>query len=189
MSDNQVILFSVPSADLGIFFDWLHGYCPGWRFLNSPFTNSEDDIIQLTQSGKYNFIHKIAIVFTSTDSAVLSKLRWDGNPLIFQESPFDKIEDDNMKRPANRNELIGLLSTTSGYAGRHPEDAEEILNLLADCGMMVVPCYNGDGKWAGTSKQLRAAELAYDNASEKHGLLETLMATYNAFVRSSPYNK
>ena len=37
----------------------------------------------------------------------------------------------------NRDELIGLLSTTSGYAGKHPSEANEILNLLAAHGLTV----------------------------------------------------
>ena len=38
----------------------------------------------------------------------------------------------------NRDVLIGLLSTTSGYSDRHPIDAEEILDVLAFGGLAVV---------------------------------------------------
>lgn len=40
--------------------------------------------------------------------------------------------------PENRDQLIGLLSTTSGYSDRHPTDAEEILTLIKEHGMAVV---------------------------------------------------
>ena len=38
----------------------------------------------------------------------------------------------------NRDQLIGLLSTTSGYADKHPLEAEEILQVLEAAGLMVV---------------------------------------------------
>ena len=42
----------------------------------------------------------------------------------------------------NHNELIGLLSTMSGYAGKHPSEANEILNLLAAHGLTIAEVAN-----------------------------------------------
>jgi hypothetical protein len=39
----------------------------------------------------------------------------------------------------NRAQLIGLLSTTAGYADKHPTEAEDILKTLDAVGLVVVP--------------------------------------------------
>lgn len=43
-----------------------------------------------------------------------------------------------MSKVENRDQLIGLLSTTTGYELRHPEEAEEILRVLESAGLVIV---------------------------------------------------
>ncbi|MGI4811921.1 MAG: hypothetical protein ACRYGG_01060 [Janthinobacterium lividum] len=48
----------------------------------------------------------------------------------------------------NRNQLIGLLSTTKGYKDKHPEHAAEILDLLDAVGLCIVPREPTREMWA-----------------------------------------
>jgi hypothetical protein len=62
--------------------------------------------------------------------ATLVNYGFKDSDLKSSESPPKHIE--------NRDQLIGLLSTTSGYSDRHPSEAEEILKTLEAAGLRIV---------------------------------------------------
>ena len=78
----------------------------------------------------------------------------------------------------NRRQLIGLLSTTPGYADKHPERAVEILDTLEAAGLCVVPREPTRAMWvAGGDAVVGKTNVHHDTVTD---------AAWRAMVSASP---
>ena len=65
----------------------------------------------------------------------------------------------------NRDNLIGLLSTTSGYSDKHPSEASEILNLLAAHGLTIAETtkVSAEHRLIASNTEAKATEIPNDD--------------------------
>ena len=90
--------------------------------------------------------------------------------------------------PKNRKELVGYLSTTSGYSDKHPSEAEEILNHLEAAGLAVVPVEPTEkmaDAWACLALQ-RLKQYLWSDEDRRPGVVEGAKESYRAMLAASP---